>query len=184
MVVRTYTLRLQASAAPLALETVSIPLGQFDQPESRFLDPAALGQFLGLNLSEGVRHEGPVSEPVLRDYLASLLWQAGPGRRSFGDSDLDDFETAIQSLMETLLHSQFIPVEESPLSGQSLTDIVKGHATLMTFGTATEWYGLTHHDPVIVFATPVVVVVVGAAVGAGERIQALIKSLGTKRRRK
>lgn len=84
--------------------------------------------------------------------------------------------TNLQEFIKTVILDPFVPVEQSPLGGQSLTDLTtKGG--LIGLGSLLESFGLMHHDPIIVIATPFAIVVVGASAGAGEGLRERLRRL-------
>jgi hypothetical protein len=74
-----------------------------------------------------------------------------------------------------IVNEPFVPVEASPLSGESLSRLAKD-SSLLGFASIGESFALFHHDPVVLIVTPFCVVVIGATVGIAEGLRERLRT--------
>jgi hypothetical protein len=158
---------MYTNALPFGASAFSIPLTQFGG-EQRTPDLRSIvSLLLGVELQE---LDSPHSDEEVVFAVARVIEGSISDSTGLPDYVGRPMNPYVYELAQALVFDPFVPVESSPLSGTSVTELVKG-TTLMGFATLLEGYGLTHHDAVLVIATPVVVVVIGASVGLGEALR-------------
>jgi hypothetical protein len=151
----------------VAAKAYSYPLHQFGFASDDSLDLSrVVNAVLGLQVRQNLT---PDTDRELVSLIALALQGVEYGSPAYSGLYIPR-PPEIEDLAYTMAHEPYIPVESSPLSGTSIADLVRG-ISLTGFATAGELYALTHHDTVLVVATPVVAVVIGAAVGAGEGLR-------------
>jgi hypothetical protein len=161
----------------VALSVLTLPMTSYpelrlllEQPTRQGITAVILQTLLGL---DAVTFHNPRASH-LTALIAGLVCQVADTEGLPPGTSRDADDPVVRSFVSRVVEEPFVPIEESPLSGTSLSHLAR-EGSLLAFATVNELYGLQHHDPFVVVGTPVCVVVIGAVVGAGEGLRERIR---------
>ena len=177
---RLYSVTLQNESLPLGFNIVTVPGPDNDVTAN----PQHLLERLGLRITETIPLESPDASARLMNLVTLTLWGGHKRNRRDIEREYEQRTPEFLEFVNWVAEQPFVPVESSPVHGESLDALMNRGARLMGFASFMEGYGLVHHDPVICIVAIPVTVIIGASVGAGEAMQERIKKMlgGTSRK--